>query len=273
VKAQPALTASILRRLHQIALSTFDRTLGGLFIGAFFFAMRSCEYVQVTGPRRTKLLCLKNINFYRKRKRLHHSDPRIHKADCVSITFEMQKKDTKNDTVTQHRSSDKLLCPVKIWAKIVQRISSYPSSSPETNVNTFCFPDNSVHLFSGKELLSRIRAAATSIGRDDLGFDPDTIGLHSARSGAAMAMYLGGVPVFTIMLLGRWSSEAFLRYIRKQVQEFSAGVSQKMITNERFFTIGSLPSQDFSGAPHLSSSNNGPNFRETVRTLASVIRG
>jgi hypothetical protein len=185
----------------------------------------------------------------------------------------MQKKDTKNDTVTQHRSGDKLLCPVKIWAKIVQRISSYPSSSPETTVNTFCFPDNSAHLFSGKELLSRIRAAATSIGRDDLGFDPDTIGLHSARSGAAMAMYLGGVPVFTIMLLGRWSSEAFLRYIRKQVQEFSAGVSQKMITNEQFFTIGSLPSQDFSGAPHLSSSNNGPNFRETVRTLASVFRG
>jgi hypothetical protein len=188
--------------------------------------MRSCEYVQVTGPRRTKLLCLRNINFYRKRKRLYHSDPKIHKADCVSITFEMQKKDTKNDTVTQHRSSDKLLCPVKIWAKIEQRISSYPSSSPETTVNTFCFPDNSVHLFSGKELLSRIRAAATSIGRDDLGFDPDTIGLHSARSGAAMAMYLGGVRVFTIMLLGRWSSEAFLRYIRKQVQEFSARVSQ-----------------------------------------------
>jgi len=204
---------------------------------------------------------------------LQHSDPRLDTADCVSITFEMQKKETKNDTVTQHRSSDKLLCPVKIWAKIAQRITSYPSSSPESTVNTFCFPDNSIHLFSGKELLSRIRAAATSIGRDALGFDPETVGLHSARSGAAMAMYLGGVPVFTIMLLGRWSSEAFLRYIRKQVQEFSAGVSQKMITNEQFFTICSLPSQDFSGAPRLSSANNGPNFRETVRTLACVFRG
>jgi len=52
-----------------------------------------------------------------------------------------------------------------------------------------------------------------------------------------MAMYLGGDPVFTIMLLGRWSSEAFLRHIRKQVQEFSKGVSQRMITNENFYTI------------------------------------
>jgi len=92
VKAQPALTASILRCLQQSAISSFDRSLCDLFIGAFFFAMRSCEYVQVIGPRRTKLLCLKNISFYKRRKRLQHSDPRLDTADCVSITFEMQKK-------------------------------------------------------------------------------------------------------------------------------------------------------------------------------------
>jgi hypothetical protein len=55
-----------------------------------------------------------------------------------------------------------------------------------------------------------------------------------------MAMFLAGVPVFTIMLLGRWSSDAFLRYIRKQVKEFSAGISQKMILHEDFFTIPSF---------------------------------
>jgi len=65
-----------------------------------------------------------------------------------------------------------------------------------------------------------LQRAAASLGSDSLGYTPDQIGLHSARSGAAMAMYLAGVPVFTIMLLGRWSSDAFLRYIRKEVQEF-----------------------------------------------------
>ena len=44
-----------------------------------------------------------------------------------------------------------------------------------------------------------------------------------------MAMYLNEVPVYTIMLIGRWSSDAFLRYIRRQVQQFSAGVSARMI--------------------------------------------
>eukprot|EP00978_Attheya_sp_CCMP212_P021308 scaffold62029_cov65-Attheya_sp.AAC.1 len=42
------------------------------------------------------------------------------------------------------------------------------------------------------------------------------IGTHSIRSAAAMAMYLAGVPVFTIMLIGRWSRDAFLHYIRRQ---------------------------------------------------------
>jgi hypothetical protein len=52
-----------------------------------------------------------------------------------------------------------------------------------------------------------------------------------------MAMYLAGIPVYTIMLIGRWSSDAFLCYIRRQVQEFSAGVSKRMILSEDFFTI------------------------------------
>jgi hypothetical protein len=40
-----------------------------------------------------------------------------------------------------------------------------------------------------------------------------------------------------IMLLSRWSSNAFMHFIHKQFKEFSTGVSEKMITNEHFFTI------------------------------------
>eukprot|EP00957_Ditylum_brightwellii_P115847 8837286-Ditylum_brightwellii.AAC.1 len=52
-----------------------------------------------------------------------------------------------------------------------------------------------------------------------------------------MAMYLARVPVYTIMLIGRWSSNAFLVYIRKQVQDFTKGISSKMIISPNFFTI------------------------------------
>jgi hypothetical protein len=36
------------------------------------------------------------------------------------------------------------------------------------------------------------------------------------------------------MLVGRWSSTAFLKYIWKQVQEFSHGISSKMIEIQSF---------------------------------------
>jgi hypothetical protein len=199
-KPQVAMTASILRKFYLISISSFDVSLCELFIGAFFFAMRSCEYVQVHGPRKTKLVTLQNIRFFKRKRVLIHSDNHFHKADCVSITFKFQKRDTKGDIITQHRSKDSLLCPVKIWAKIVKRLISYPSSSGNTTVNLFLFQDGSSHLFSGKDLLSCIRLVAASIGQDELGFSPEDLGLHSARSGAAMAMFLAGVPVFTIML-------------------------------------------------------------------------
>jgi hypothetical protein len=131
-------------------------------------------------------------------------------------------------------------------------------------------------LISGSELLSRLRIAAASIGSDELGFTPDQIGLHSARSGAAMAMYLAGVPVFTIMLLGRWSSDAFLRYIRKQVHEFSTGISSKMIQNENFYTVPTASTDDSRTPKHpfniAVQNTSGLYFKDAIRPLVSIFQ-
>jgi hypothetical protein len=59
-----------------------------------------------------------------------------------------------------------------------------------------------------------------------------------------MAMYLDGVPAFTIMLVGCWSSNAFLRYICHQVQEFSTGVSSKMLLTDEFFAVSGITPED-----------------------------
>ena len=83
-----------------------------------------------------------------------------------------------------------------------------------------------------------LKATVAAIGIDKLGFGPDDIGTHSIRAGSAMAMYLDGVPVFTIMLMGRWSSDAFLKYIwRQEVEQFSHNVASRMIKNQHFYHI------------------------------------
>ena len=59
-----------------------------------------------------------------------------------------------------------------------------------------------------------------------------------------MAMYLNDIPVYTIMLIGRWSSDAFLRYIRPQVANFSRGVAKAMIRNSDYYHVPDSASQD-----------------------------
>jgi len=179
-KRQIAISGSVLHEFYRLALSNMDKARCELFIGAFFFAMRSCVYVTVYGKKTTKLLSVKNIRFFTGKRMVNHSDNNLHFSSSVSITFEEQKRGTKNDTITHHRTNDPLLCPVKIWSKIIKRILSYPSSDENSTVNTFQLENGTIYKFSGKDLLMHLRRAADSLGPHNLGYTSDQIGLHSA---------------------------------------------------------------------------------------------
>jgi hypothetical protein len=97
---------------------------------------------------------------------------------------------------------------------------------------------------NSRSALVMLRQSLRDINSDDLNIKAEECGLHSLRSSAAMAMYLNGIPVYTIMLLGRWSSDAFLRYIRKQVTEFTKGVARKMIQRPVYFHVSHAGRED-----------------------------
>jgi hypothetical protein len=101
-----------------------------------------------------------------------------------------------------------------------------------------------------------LRQSLRDADSESLNIKADECGLHSLRSSAAMAMYLNGIPVYTIMLLGRWSSDAFLRYIRKQVTEFSKGVARKMIQRPVYFHVSHAEHDDPRTHNRLSSAAN-----------------
>ena len=52
-----------------------------------------------------------------------------------------------------------------------------------------------------------------------------------------MEIYLYKVYPETIMILGRWASSAFLRYIRIQVSDLRKGISNLMTYNQALYTI------------------------------------
>ena len=255
-KGQKAITPNVIREHFQGQDGSNEQAaIADLFASAFFFAMRSCEYLSVPGTRRTKRLCLRNLRFFKGNRELSHNNPYLENADTVSVTFEFQKNDERNDTVTQYRTNDPVLCPVIRWAAVVRRVLSLQGTDRDSAVNTYFDPITKKNkLITAITALAALRRTVTRMGKDRLGYTADEMGTHSIRSGTAMAMYLDRTPVYTIMLLGRWSSDAFLRYIRKQVQNFSQGVSRRMIRNPEFFTIPEeldTPSED-PHAPGLS---------------------
>ena len=109
-----------------------------------------------------------------------------------------------------------------------------------------------------------LRDAVVAIGEDVLGFKKEQIRTHSIRSGAAMAIYLGECPVYTIMLIGRWSSDAFLRYIRKQVEQFSHNVLKRML---RFLFHRHIPDLEPTVLRIDIRQQNHPDNAETRRNI------
>ena len=209
--------------------------MGELAGSAHFWAMRLCEYAKVPKAEQsqTKQLCIRNIAFIKDSKILKHNSPSLHLADCVLITFKRQKNDRKANTVTQWRTADKLLCPVKIWALLVRRILSYIGNNEHSPVS-LAKHNNKIINVTGETITDLCHDGVVTMGETKLGILRSEIGTKSIRSGAVMATYLSRVPVFSVMLIGIWSSTAFLKYILKQVQEFLQGISSKMIEVQTF---------------------------------------
>jgi hypothetical protein len=196
--------------------------------------MRSCEYLQVQGERKTELLRVHDIRFYRHNVVITDQTATLHLADFICITFREQKNGVKHETITMSRTSDPILCPVVQAAAIIRRIRALPDTTSATTLNTYQ-SGSRLYQLTATTALQRLRLRATQLGTTTLGFTADEIGLHSIRTSAAMAMVLSGTPVYMVMLIGRWKSDAFLVYIRKHIAEFTSSVSQNMITITTFF--------------------------------------
>ena len=227
--------------MMELANSPRDEAVTWLLIGAIFFAMRSCEYLKTAADekKRTKIIRIGNITFKKENRVLRHDNPDLAGSDLVRIRFCYQKNDKRDVCIHMFKSGDPILCPVTAWATTVQRVSKLPGANDNSEVCSFQDINKNITLIRADHVRSKLRAIVELIGEELLGFQKDDIGLHSIRSGGAMAMFLSGTSVIIIMRVGRWSSEAFLEYIRDQVENFTCGVSQNMLKYEEFFNLKS----------------------------------
>jgi hypothetical protein len=139
VKQQKAIPVRVIKEITRMNATEVQQATAQLTVGGLFFACRSCEYLKVphAEKRRTDVLRLRNIRFFKNGRLLPHNHPDLERADCVSITFEMQKKDKKSDTANQLAYGDISLCPVQAWAALVRRrrIWGYPGLIPRPRLD------------------------------------------------------------------------------------------------------------------------------------------
>jgi hypothetical protein len=109
-KPQKAIPKTVLKEILRLARATSDPTATAIaesIIGAYLFAMRSCEYSKTCfdeESKRTKILRVRNIRFFLNKRLIQHSDRRILIADWVSITFEWQKSEERHETVSMREA-------------------------------------------------------------------------------------------------------------------------------------------------------------------------
>ena len=78
-------------------------------------------------------------------------------------------------------------------------------------------------------MVEKLRSAGRLVTEENLGFSVKEIGTQSIRSGVTLSLFLGGFQTFSIMMIERWSSDTFLKYIRKQSEQFIHNSSKRML--------------------------------------------
>ena len=140
-KKQKALPLMVLRKMMKLSNTELQKAQTWHFIGAIYFAMRSCEYVRTVlkeDSKRTKIIRLRNIRFKKDGRIVKYDSQNLFEANMVVITFEFQKNNIRNRAVHMFRTEDSILCPVIAWATTVQRIlCTVPKASKNSKVSMF----------------------------------------------------------------------------------------------------------------------------------------
>ncbi|MCE2996896.1 MAG: hypothetical protein LW863_14945 [Flammeovirgaceae bacterium] len=171
----------------------------------------------------------------------HYDKDLIEKSEFVTICFVNQKNGTKMERRSQRKTGDAKLCPVRSWGHVIQQlVRDFPSVDEKQTTPVCRYKDmgvsKEVTVTDVKSLLRK--TCHVMNGETKYGIKPEELGTRSIRSGAAMALAVqSGHSDSKIMMLGRWKSNAFLKYIRPQTLELGGSTSREMARTPAFLDL------------------------------------
>jgi len=189
------------------------RCIADMICLGFFFLLRPGEH---TFTRDNTPFHLQDARVYIGNIRITNfrtaTDAQFRAATSVSLTFTTQKNGVKGEVITHGRSGDPLTCPVRALVRRVRYLVGR-DASPDTPLCTYYSHNNRMHRVTSANVTAALRAGIIIVGPDTLDIQPNEIDARSLRAGGATALLNAGIDHDTIQLLGRWHSDAMIRYL------------------------------------------------------------
>lgn len=193
---------------------------------AFFFLLRPGEY---TGGRSPHPFRLQDVQLFIGTRRIPLTAPPsdLLAVTHASLTFSSQKNGVRGEILHHGRSGHLHACPVAAIVRRVMHLQLH-HAPPTTPLATY-FQHHQAYPITAADISSALRLSCTAIG-PSLGFLPSDVSARSLRAGGAMALLCANVDTDIIRLLGRWHSDAMMRYLHLQAQPVMQGFASRMLT-------------------------------------------
>ena len=214
---------------------TLNRHIQNLIVVAFFWLLRPAEYLNSeSAESRSQAFRFQDIHFtidgkvYNACNAPLHDENDLDRITFASLQFFDQKNAVRGEQVGHRPNDDPLLCPAKALGRIaihLKRNKAKPSDPIHRHYNR---RQKKWHEVKPEFVTNALRHAATDV-EPTTGIKPSLISARSLRPGGATALLCAGVDSDAIQLLGRWKSDAMLRYLRIQAAAIAQNFAQKML--------------------------------------------
>ena len=144
------------------------------------------------------------------------NDANIAKSISLAhLEFTDQNNATKGERIGHRSTSSDFMCPAKALCRIAWRLHLVGAPPTCPLYQFFDRRTRTTRQVEPKHITNALRHAADRV-KDITGIPPDAISARSLRPGGATALLCANVDSDAIQLLGRWKSDAMLRYLRIQ---------------------------------------------------------
>ena len=145
-----------------------------------------------------------------------------------NLEFTDQKNAVKGERIRHRANNDPTFCPVKALTRIVRRLV-LAGATGKTPIYCYYNPANNEWYNIPPAFITNALRHSACLLQPITGIDPTYVSCRSLRPRSATALLCAHVEKDAVQFLGRWKSDAMLRYLRIQAATYAHHYSQRML--------------------------------------------